>query len=278
MVKRDFKNVAVLGSGSGDVLMALQEEAELGNPLETVIQCDLAETAFTKQRPELKLDGKVKVHNLVCDEEFLPLAPNSCDLIVSNLSMHWVNRLPSVSASILRALKPDGCFMVSMLGGETLCELRSAFALADLERLGGVLPQVSPFAGQRDLGDVLHANGFNLITLDNEVITSRYPDMFTLMEHLQGMGEQNSVTSTGSSKVANQDSFLAAASIYESLYREQGDLELLEASFHVLYGIGWKPHESQPKPLERGSAALLMNDALSGDQQDTAPPKKDTPK
>lgn len=47
------------------------------------------------------------------------------------------------------ALKPDGLFLASMFGGETLQELRVACTAAQLEREGGVAPALSPLAHVR---------------------------------------------------------------------------------------------------------------------------------
>jgi hypothetical protein len=50
------------------------------------------------------------------------------------------------------------------LGGDTLQELRSAFALADMERLGGLSPHISPFAAVADVGNLMTRAGFALPT------------------------------------------------------------------------------------------------------------------
>ena len=60
------------------------------------------------------------------DEERLPFADASLDLVVSSLALHWVNDLPGALIQIRRALKPDGLFLGAVLGGETLTELREA--------------------------------------------------------------------------------------------------------------------------------------------------------
>lgn len=49
---------------------------------------------------------------------------NSLDLVISSLSLHWVNNLPGAFGNILKALKPDGVFLASVFGGDTLYELR----------------------------------------------------------------------------------------------------------------------------------------------------------
>lgn len=65
-----------------------------------------------------------KITRIVHDEEKLPFEPESLDLVISNLSMHWINDLPGVLYQIKHALKPDGFMLVSMFGEQSLFELR----------------------------------------------------------------------------------------------------------------------------------------------------------
>lgn len=37
---------------------------------------------------------EVKPVRIVMDEEYLPFAAKSVDMVISNLSLHWVNDLP----------------------------------------------------------------------------------------------------------------------------------------------------------------------------------------
>ena len=82
----------------------------------------------------------------------LPFADGSLDLVVSALALQFVNDLPGTLIQIRRALKPDGLLLAALLGGDTLTELRQAFAAAEAEIEGGVSPRVAPFADLRDLG------------------------------------------------------------------------------------------------------------------------------
>ena len=105
-----------------------------------------------------------KVQPVVGDEEFVPLQHQVVDGIVSNLCMHWVNDLPGTFIQSFNALKPNGMFMVSMFGGETLSELRDSFTVAEQERESGISPHVSPFARVTDVGNLLSGAGFRLPT------------------------------------------------------------------------------------------------------------------
>jgi NADH dehydrogenase [ubiquinone] 1 alpha subcomplex assembly factor 5 len=174
---------------------------------------------------------------------------------MSNLSLHWVNDLPGTLKSCREALRPDGVFLAAVLGGATLQELRSAFAVADNERIGGVSPHVSPFVNGGSLGELLHEAGFTLPTVDTESITVLYPDMFTLMDHLQGMGDTNCAITRPNH--VPRDVSMAAAAIYDSLYRDENDM--IPATFQVYYLVAWGPSETQPQPKKRGSGSYILN-------------------
>ena len=113
------------------------------------------------------LAGKIGAFaGAVADEEALPFAPGSLDSVVSALALQFVNDLPGALIQIRRALKPDGLFLGALIGGESLTELRQAFAAAEAEIEGGVSPRVAPFADLRDLGALLQRAGFALPVTD----------------------------------------------------------------------------------------------------------------
>ena len=93
------------------------------------------------------------------DEELLPFAEASLDLVISNLALHWVNDLPGCLAQIRRALKPDGLFLAALFGGETLHELGQALGEAEVAATGGMTPRISPYVDVRDAGALLAARG-----------------------------------------------------------------------------------------------------------------------
>jgi len=253
--KKDFPVCVDVGCGTGWLGKFLGNN---GN-IRTLIQMEKSEKMLSrdlgKPSPFEPIPPMRTTHNVVCSEEFLPLAPNSVDLALSSMSLHWVNDLPDALEQIRKSLKPDGVFMGAMLGGETLQELRSCLALADTERKGGVQPHLSPFVRLKDAADLLSNAGFTMPTIDTEALTVSFPDMFTLLHHLQGMAEQNAPVGVPRS---SRDVFLAAASAYEALYAD--DHGVIPATFQVVYMIGWAPHESQPKPLARGSGRSKLQD------------------
>jgi SAM-dependent methyltransferase len=130
---------------------------------------------------------------VAADEEWLPFAPASFDLVVASLSLHWVNDLPGALIQIRRTLRPDGLFLASMPALGTLGELRTALTAAEAELTGGASPRVSPFPELRDLAGLLGRAGFALPVADVEEIALSYADPLALLRDLRAAGETNAV-------------------------------------------------------------------------------------
>ena len=196
---------------------------------------------------------------LVADEEALPYAPESFDLVISVLSLHTVNDLPGALIQIRRVLKPDGLFLAALFGGETLHELREAFMAGETAMQGGVSPHVSPFADVRALGGLLQRAGFALPVADNERLTVHYRQFETLAADLRTLGETNAL-SQRSKRPLRRDVLAASLAHYAAAH---GDPEgRFRATFDVITLTGWAPHESQQQPLKPGSAKMRLADAL----------------
>lgn len=196
---------------------------------------------------------------VVMDEEALPFADGSLDLVVSSLALHAVNDLPGVLVQIGRALKPDGLLIASFFGGETLHELRAVLMEAELEVRGGAGARIAPFAQGFDCVDLLRRAGFNMPVVDTDKVTVSYAHPLKLLQDLRGMGETNILYDRprkGLSRAILQRAF--------DLYLERFPAEDggIVATFEILTLSGWRPHESQQKPLRPGSAKMRLSDAL----------------
>lgn len=197
--------------------------------------------------------------DIVTEEDALPFAPASLDLVVSMLSLHLVDDLPGTLVQIRRALVADGLFLACLLGGDTLHELRDALMAAEIERTGGASPRVVPFLDVRDLGGLLQRAGFALPVTDTDRVTVRYSDMFGLLADLRAMGATNPLVER-TRRPASRGLFLRAAEIYAERHADPDGR--LRATFEIVWASGWTPHESQQKPLAPGSARTRLADAL----------------
>jgi SAM-dependent methyltransferase len=193
------------------------------------------------------------------DEESLPIGPGTIDLAVSLLALQSANDLPGALLQIRRALKPDGLLLACLFGGDTLNELRHAFAAAESELEGGASPRVAPFADVRSLGGLLQRAGFALPVVDRETVTVRYGNAFRLMADLRQMGLANPLAERRRTPLRRR-TLLRMAEIYAE--RSADPDGRIRATFDMVWLSGWAPHESQQKPLRPGSARARLADAL----------------
>jgi len=197
--------------------------------------------------------------HVVADEEALPFADGTLDLVVSGLSLQAVNDLPGVLVQVRRALKPDGLFLAALLGGDTLAELRQSFAVAESEHDGGVSPRVAPFPDLRDLGALLQRAGFALPVTDVDRITVRYATPLGLLHDLRRMGAANPLVERRRVPL-RRATLMRAMAVYAARFADADGR--VRASFEVIWLSGWSPHENQQKPLRPGSAKKRLADAL----------------
>lgn len=247
-VTRSFPVTLDLGCHGGEVRQALAGRGGV----ETLVQCDLSQ-AMARRAGDLAL---------AADEEFLPFAAASFDLVISNLGLHWVNDLPGVLAQVRRVLKPDGMFLAAILGGDTLTELRRAWIEAELAEEGGAGPRVSPFADARDAGALLQRAGFALPVVDSDTIIVTYADAMRLMADLRGMGETNAVARRRKG-LTRRATLLRAIALYQEMFA--GPDDRVPATFQVITMTAWAPHGSQQRPLPRGSGRIGLGEALGDD-------------
>lgn len=244
-VNRRFPVALDLGCNTGAMAAALDGRGGI----ETLVHCDLS-PGMALRAPRPAVAG---------DEEALPFAAGAFDLVLSSLSLHWVNDLPGALSQIRRALKPDGLFLAAIPGGQTLKELRHALADAEIAEEGGLSPRISPFVDVRDAGNLLVRAGFALPVADIETITVSYPDPLALVRDLRGAGEANAVIERRRS-LSRRTTMLAALARYGELY---GDAESrVPATIQVIYLTAWAPDPSQPKALRPGSASTRLAEAL----------------
>jgi SAM-dependent methyltransferase len=199
------------------------------------------------------------VAEVALDEEALPFRDASLDLVVSALALQFVNDLPGALIQIRRALKPDGLFLAALIGGESLMELREAFAQAETEVEGGVSPRVAPFADLRDLGALLQRAGFALPVADVDRVTVRYSSPLALMHDLRRMGAANALNERRRTPL-RRATLQRMLKIYAERFADPDGR--IRATFEIVWLSGWAPHESQQQPLKPGSAKTRLADAL----------------
>ncbi len=243
-VTRGFADAAVIGSGGGVYAKALSGRV----PLEAVVQVEIspARAAAAGTQPVRRLEP-------------LPLPGGAFDLVISGLELHWAEDPVGQLVQMRRALRPDGLMIAALFGGQTLHELRAAFAEAEVETTGGISPRVAPMGEIRDLGALLQRAGFAMPVADSERFEVSYESPLHLMRELRAMGETNILA--GRRRAPLRRATLArACEIYAEAFPAPDGR--VAATFEVVFLTGWAPAEGQPQPLRPGSAASRLADAL----------------
>ena len=196
---------------------------------------------------------------IVADEEALSLERGAHDLVIHALSLHWAADPVGQLVQARYALRPDGLFLGSLFGGQTLHELRTALAEAEVRLTGGLSPRILPMAEIRDLGGLLQRAGLALPVADSISLKVTYATPFALMHDLRAMGEGNALSAR-----LRKPTRRAVLSEVARIYAEQhADADgRIPATFDMIFLSGWAPDDSQPKPLRPGSAQTRLADAL----------------
>ena len=249
VVLRQFDLAVDLGTAGGAVRRALAASGKVGAVV----------TANSLATP-----APASTLAVVADEEAMPFRDGALDLVVSALSLQFANDLPGVLVQIRRALRPDGLLLAALLGGDTLTELRQAFAEAEAQVEDGISPRVAPFADLRELGALLQRAGFALPVTDVDRVSVRYASPLALMHDLRRMGATNVLTERRR-RPLRRATLMRMLEIYGARFADPDGR--VRATFEIVWLSGWAPHESQQQPLRPGAAQHRLADALGTKEQ-----------
>lgn len=243
-----IKPQAILDAGCGTGHGSYSLQKRFSGAQVTSLDIALGMLQKTKLgRPFLnKLFG---VQHLVCaDIENLPIANGSMGLVWSNLALQWCNDLDAAFGEIARVLQPNGLFMFSTFGPDTLKELRAAARLSDNQQAH---THVSRFIDMHDIGDALTRAGFSAPVLDVERYTLTYDDVKSVMTDLKKIGAHNATQ--GRARGLQGRGFLQNLVQHYEQFRANGKLP---ATFEVIYGHAWI---NAKNPLSIGPAGSSVS-------------------
>ncbi len=210
-------------------------------------------------RPETWVRVMGRPARVLSDAPVLDLEPQSVDLAVHALALHWANDPVGQLVQLRRALRPDGLAIAALFGGRTLFELRVALAEAEIAELGGLSPRVAPFGEIRDLGALLQRAGFALPVADSVRFDVVYANPMALLRDLRAMGETNVMAARLRRPTPHRVIAHACAKYVSGFGLPDGRIP---ATFEIVFLTGWAPSASQQKPLRPGSAQTRLADAL----------------
>ncbi|WOK37098.1 class I SAM-dependent methyltransferase [Sphingomonas sp. C3-2] len=238
-VKREFSWALDLGSADGSLANALRARGM------KVVQADPGYASAQR------LGG------IQCDEDRLPFADESFDLIVQAGGLESINDVPGALTLARRALRPDGLFLGTFAGAGSLSALKAAALAADMALGDTLRARIHPQIDVRSAGDLLSRAGFALPVADSAALTVRYGSLFGLLRDLRGMAATNLLTADRAP--LSRQWLSAAAENFAA--RAEADGKTSE-TFEIICLTGWAPSPDQPKPARRGSATKSLAQAL----------------
>ncbi len=250
-IKLTPTSVLDIGCGTGYATAKLRERYADAD----IIGLDLAPPMLITARAQAKtaswlkrLTGRAPAMSWLCgDAEALPLKSESIDLVLSNLTLQWCDP-EQVAKEAARVLKPNGLFMFTTLGPDTLKELRAAFRAVDDK------PHVNKFVDMHDIGDILVHSGFADPVMDQEIITLTYAELKPLLQELKGIGAHN-VQDGRSTGLMGRTRWRRMVMAYEAFRKN----ERLPATYEVVYGHAWKP-EFMKRKTSDGQQTIDINE------------------
>jgi NADH dehydrogenase [ubiquinone] 1 alpha subcomplex assembly factor 5 len=193
---------------------------------------------------------------VVTDEDRLPFADDSFDLVVSAGALATVNDLPGALAGIRRVLRPDGLFVAAFVGGLSLVELRACLLQAEAAVTGGAGSHTAPMVEAQAAAGLLARAGFAMPVADVDRVTLRYASLFALFDDLRAMGARSVLAQR---RPLRRDVLMSAAQHFAAMADADGKTGVTVEILHV---AGWAPGPGQPVPKARGSGTTSLADAL----------------
>jgi malonyl-CoA O-methyltransferase len=164
------------------------------------------------------------------DVRKVPLTSNSLGLVWSNLMLHWLDDPLPALRELHRVTETAGLITFSMLGPDTLKEVRHA--CLDL----GIPAPLRRFHDMHDIGDMLIAAGFADPVMDMEMITMTYASPRGLLRDQRQLGVRDRLFG----RLPWRD--------WRRVFRHYAAQHIdgrLSATFEVIYGHAWKPEPRQ---------------------------------
>jgi malonyl-CoA O-methyltransferase len=228
----DPAKVLDLGCRSGYQLVALQGRY----PRARVLGADFAPgvaVATPTMWPAWLPRRRPVTSRIAADPHALPFADGSFDLVVSNLLLPFCQSPPLVFSEVARVLAPNGAFLFTSAGPDTLCEYRSAWAGIDS------CLHVFGLIDMHDLGDAMLAAGFAAPVLDRTNMTVDYPSIDALQKELREVGAAN--------LALGRRSGLMSAAVRNAL-RASNQGERYPVTLELVQGHAWKGELKKNQP------------------------------
>ena len=238
VVKRTFRRALIIG------LPATRLGPELEARGMTVVFAD------SSARLARALGG------MICDDDRLPFADHSFDLIINIGSLDTINDLPGALVLIRRILIPDGLMLAAFVSAESFLSLKSVMMEAEGDQVSA---HIHPQIDVRTAGDLMARAGLTMPVADSDDLRLRYSSLQRLISDIRDIGGSNIMC--GGISPIGPDVYRNIQSLFQAQAEVNGKFA---ESVTLLYLCAWAPHPDQPKPARRGSGQVSLTTTLAG--------------
>jgi malonyl-CoA O-methyltransferase len=221
-------------------------------PKATIVATDEAEKMLQQARKRHRWWWRPFV--LCARGEHLPFVDHPFDLIFANLVLTNYQDKSSITLplqEIRRLLRPEGLFLFTVLGPDSLQELRYSWAQADTQ-----YTHVQDFMDMHNWGDKLVHAGLLDPVMDMEHLTVLYEDIYTLFHDLRGTSCHNQ-SLMRMPHLTGKQRFQKFLQAYEGFRQVDG---VWPATLEVVYGHAWGPGATVTASLdEKGEARIPLH-------------------
>ncbi len=196
-------------------------------------------------------------HQVVIDPGRPAFADASFDLAILLMETAFIDDLPEALLAWRRLLRPDGLFLSAFPGGESLRELRAAWAHADVAERGVPELRVASFLDVRLAGSLLQLAGFAMPVADVERLRLRYGDALSLMQELKALGWSNMLRERSRHLISRRRLARAAAALEAACTEADGRIAV---SLDLLYLSGWAAEADAPR---QGGACIVNGSSIT---------------
>lgn len=239
-----------LGCGTGHPTACLKA----AYPLAEIIGLDQAFGMLKQAQAQITAAKFSKFDYLCGRAESLPFRAHCFELVYSNLMLHWSTDFSATLHELLRVLQPGGLLLFSIVGADTLKELRYAWAQVDDK------PHVHLFPDMHDVGDSLLQAGFTDPVMDVDYFTLLFTDIFSLMKELKELGVQN-LSIDRHKGLTSKRSLRALIEAYATFLTPTAKLP---ATWEIIYGHAWKATQEVDKNKQGGNEIQISVQEIGG--------------
>jgi malonyl-CoA O-methyltransferase len=243
LIRIQPKNILDIGAGTGFATSILADRYPEAN----VFPVDIAHSMLKELNTHKK--GRSNIVSVNANALYLPFPTHSIDFIFSSFTLHWISDFNQLFSEWQRVLKPGGLVMFSILGVDTLKELRESFTMTD------DYAHVHAFYDLHDVGDALLQHQFLDPVMDVEYFTLNFTDVYQLMRELKGIGGHN-IAEARRSGLMGKSKLQTMMKHYEKFRDQNGRIP---ATYEVIYGHAWGTYTNKKGEVQIPLSAIKRN-------------------